>query len=250
MEKIIKLFVIYLFAFYILTTTTDVIALESTASAATPTPTTEKKIKELKDRLASRVAELNVISQKMIKGEIKTISDSKIILISNGNEININLNDESSFFLFQNTGVKKPIKVDSLKTGQAAISWGAFNSSTSTLSSKTFVVVETPLLITGTIRSVDKKNYQLVVQTTEKEYLIDHDVTTKNYMLAKDDVLAKSGFSKYQEGQTVYVAGDLVTDKNGKDMLLAQRIIILKNTAQEPQNPSPTPTPTGQKNKI
>lgn len=220
------------------------LAVESTESANTPTPTIEQKIKELKERLASRVAELNVISQKLVKGEIKTLSDQKIIILSNTNEISINLNEESSFYAIGSDGVKKSVKLSDLKTGQTALSFGAYNSSTNTLTSKTIVVEELPTIIVGQIKSVDKKNYQLSVSTKEKDYLIDHEVTTKNFTIGKDDVLVKSGFSKYEEGQIVYVVGDLVTDKSGKELLSAFRIIVIKDAPSQIETQSPTPTPT------
>ena len=93
----------------------DIFAQESTNTA---------KIKELKDKLASRVAELNLQTKKMIQGEIKTLSDQKIILTNNNIEINVNLDDDTTLTQQTGDGKKKTIKVDSMKSGQNIFTWG------------------------------------------------------------------------------------------------------------------------------
>ncbi len=198
----------------------DIFAQESTNTA---------KIKELKDKLASRVAELNLQTKKMIQGEIKTLSDQKIILTNNNIEINVNLDDDTTLTQQTGDGKKKTIKVDSMKSGQNIFTWGSFNSGTNVMTASNITVVDMPAIIIGRIKSIDSKNYQLIVTEGNKDILVDHDFSTKDLILNKDYNTAKGGFSKFAEKQLVYVFGYNTTDKNDKPMLSAQRIIILSS---------------------
>ena len=198
----------------------DIFAQESTNTA---------KIKELKDKLASRVAELNLQTKKMIQGEIKTLSDQKIILTNNNIEINVNLDDDTTLTQQTGDGKNKTIKVDSMKSGQNIFTWGSFNSGTNVMTASNITVVDMPAIIIGRIKSIDSKNYQLIVTEGNKDILVDHDFSTKDLILNKDYNTAKGGFSKFAEKQLVYVFGYNTTDKNDKPMLSAQRIIILSS---------------------
>lgn len=240
-NKIKFLLIFISFSLFLLTCSKTTVAQEKNSQT---TASGELKIQELKEKLASRVAELNTVSQRLIKGEIKTLSDEKIVLMQNGSEININISEESSFYKLETNGAKKTVKIADLKTGQTVYSPGSYNTATNSLITKTINVVEFPTIIAGVVKNVDKKNYQLMVSAKDKEYLIDHDVATKNFLLDPEGKMQRSGFSKYAEGQTVFVLGDMVTDKSGKDLLSAFRIIILKNPLVQP---SPTPTPTKSK---
>lgn len=216
------------------------------AVEATPTPqitiSSDLKIKELKEKLASRVAELNVLSQKVFKGEIKTISDQKIIFSVGVNEVTANLNDDTAISEIGSDAKKKQIKIDDLKVGQTVYIWGTFNATTSTLMAKSVVVMELPLTLVGKIKSVDKKNFQITVSSLQKGYLIDIDQTTRTLIYDQHQGLTRSGFSKFSEGQLVYVYGFLTITKEGKELLPAERILILAETSSPP--PSTTPTPT------
>ena len=187
-------------------------------------------IKQLKDKLASRVAELNVLSQKVFWGQVKTLSDQKIIMTAGSNEVNISLNDDTIYSQISSVFKKKTITLDTFKSGQSIFSWGTFNSSTNTLSARAIVINELPLYIVGKINSPDKKNFQFSLSSKDKNYLVDHQVTTSDFSYGLEKGLVKSGFSKFSEGQQVFVVGDLTTDKNGKELLSAQRIIILNLT--------------------
>ena len=97
------------------------------------------------------------------------------------------------------------------------------------MTASNITVVDMPAIIIGRIKSIDSKNYQLIVTEGNKDILVDHDFSTKDLILNKDYNTAKGGFSKFAEKQLVYVFGYNTTDKNDKPMLSAQRIIILSS---------------------
>ncbi len=219
------------------------------AADTSPTPqatvSSERKIRELNEKLASRVAELNVLSQKVFKGEIKTISDQKIIFSVGGNEVTANLNDDTTISEIASDFKKKQIKLDDLKVGQTVYVWGTFNATTNTLTAKAAVVMQLPLALVGKIKNIDKKNFQITVLSSTKDYLVDIDQTTRTSLYDRQKGLTRSGFSKFSEGQLIYVYGFLTVTKEGKELLPAGRILIL---AEAPSpSPSITPTPTNAK---
>ncbi len=103
--------------------------------------------------------------------------------------------------------------------------------------------MELPLALVGRIKNVDKKNFQITVAVLAKDYLVDIDQTTRTSLYDNQKGLSRSGFSKFIEGQLIYVYGFLTITKDGKELLPAGRILILKETT-----PS-TPTPTQGQNK-
>ena len=70
-----------------------------TAQLKTPTPTSSKKINELKERIASRVAELNLVEKRGILGTIASISGTKITLNDTQNRARIIDTDEITEFI-------------------------------------------------------------------------------------------------------------------------------------------------------
>lgn len=198
------------------------------AQTSTPSATREQEIKELKDKLATKVAELKITSQKVFLGTIKTLSDQKIILTTDTQEININLDENTSLQQEDKTGSKKNIKISQLAQGQTLLALGTFNKDSSELLAKNIVARDLATTIVGAVKSVDKKNYQLMVLSNGKEILVDHQTTTKDFLYEEGKNLQKIGFSKFSEGQTVYVYGFMTKDKDGKEMLSAERIIILR----------------------
>lgn len=216
-------------------------AAESTTSAQA-SPSSDLKINELKAKLASRVAELSLVSQKLISGKIKTLSDEKIIIENVNGEINLNLKDDTDFLEILKDYTTKSIKLDNLKTGDNIYTWGLLNTSTNSLNTKSVVYLNATEMITGRIKSVDDENYQLSVVSNGKDVLIDHLITTKDYFLDKNNKTVRGGFSKFRENQLVYAVGTYEEDKNKNKLFSAIRLIILSEGKSS--SPTSTPTPT------
>lgn len=212
-----------------------------TVSAESATPSADLKIQELKDKLASRVAELALVSQKVLGGEIKTLSDEKIIIVNDGRETDLNLKDDTTFLEILRDYTTDKIKLDNLKTGQNIFSYGAFNNTTNSLNAQSVIFLHETFKITGKIKKVDSDNYQLLVSSNGTDVLIDHLTTTKDYLLDKNNKFVRGGFSKFENNQLVYAVGAYDEDKNKNKLFSAVRIIILPDTDASSSDPSPTP---------
>jgi len=225
-------------------------ALESTPSGTvTPATVRSSQISELKEPSATKVAELKILAPQVIIGTIKTLSDQKIVLTVNQEDLSIDITEDTTLSQFDQDQNKKSLKIGDLKTGQKIVVWGTLNKETNTMTADTVVARDFPLTFVGQIKSVDKKNYQFIVANEGKDipYLFDVNPPTRISLLANDNNSTKTGFSKLIEGQTVYVYG-FIGDKtkDGQTLLSAKRIIVLSQPEATP-TPSLTPTPTPKK---
>lgn len=219
-------------------------ALEGTPSVTSR----NQQIKELKEKIATKVAELKILAPKVLLGEIKTLSDQKIIITVQETDVNIELSDDTSFSYVSEDGNKKDIKVGQLKVGQKIIVWGTFNKEAQTMTATGVVARDLAKVLTGQIASIDKKNYQFTVSDKSGvlPYTFDINPPTKINILGDDNKLTKIGFSKLAVGQTVYIYGFVGEKTDNKTLLSAKRIIVLSSPAPTP-SPTPTISPTPEK---
>lgn len=242
---ILFLLVLALFASRLL----PVVAIDSTTFATSASPSTtirNQQIKELKEKIATKVAELKILAPKVLLGEIKTLSDQKIIITVQETDINIELSDDTSFSQVNQDGNKKDIKVGQLKVGQKIIVWGTYNKEAQTMTATGVVARDLAQVLTGQITSIDKKNYQFTMSNKSGvlPYTFDINPPTKISLLGTDSKLTKIGFSKLAVGQTVYIYGFVgEKTKDGQTLLSAKRIIVLSSPAPT-SSPTVTPTPT------
>lgn len=240
-------FVILAFILSLFFQTGIVLAVSTTTTptqTSSPRPTEKAqindKIQELKDKLASRVAELNEVSQKVIVGEIKTLSDEKIILLTNESEINVEINDDTVFYELGRDYKRKEIKLEDFEAGDNIIVWGAFNSSANSLTTKNVYRQPNDVTFVGTIKGVDKKNFQISVIDLEKNnYTVDIEVDTKVNQYNASEGLIKIGFSNLQPGQFVYVLA-APSPSNKRDLVSGKNVSVIF----APSSIS-SPTPTG-----
>lgn len=221
-------------------------AVATPSGTVTPTSVRSEQITQLKDRIATKVAELKILAPQVVVGTIKTLSDQKIVMTVNDEDLSIDISDDTTLLQFDQDQNKKTLKIAGLETGQKILVWGNLNKETNIMTADTVVARDFPLVFVGQIKSVDKKNYQFLVSSDGKDlpYLFDVNPPTKIAVLANDNSTAKIGFSKLLSGQIVYVYG-FVGDKTktGQVLLSAKRIIVLSQPEVTP-TPSATPTPT------
>lgn len=245
MKKIIV--IIFYVAFTILFVSTLPVWAVTTATpsaTATPESSRDQQISDLKNRIATKVAELKILSKTVLTGDIKTLSDQKIIITVGDNDVNLEISEDTVFSQFDQNGNKKTLKIEDLKTGDKLVAWGTYNTETQVMTADGIVSRDLALTFTGTVKSVDKKNYQFYLTSSGQvvPYLFDVNPPTKISTLSQDNSLSKIGFSKLLAGQTVFVYGFIGTKtKDGQTLLSAQRIIVLS----QPKVPNiPTSTPT------
>lgn len=215
-----------------------------TASASgTPSATPTQKqtaIDDLKERLATKVAELRQSQKKAIAGIVKALSVSTLTVETKTSDIKIELSDSMSVFQMIK-GKRTALTTDALEKNDMVVLFGDYDTSLDLMKAKVIVIQDPlPKRTWGTITNVDKKEYTITIETPEKtSYIIDIEKYTTINSLNSQKTIEKSGFSKIEIGSIAHIIGEA----NAKDAsrMSAERILTLPNLAQPKSTPSLTP---------
>lgn len=204
-----------------------------TSGSTTPTPKPSQNqvptdsqelenIQKIKDIVASKVAELNLVEKRGIVGTITDVSGMKVAISDiKGNSRHIDV-DELTKFDF---GDDEELGISDLEKGEKYSFVGIFNKDTQRLLARTVDSVNTiPVYFEGAIIEVDEDNFQLTaVNERGEEKKIDIQNSTKTSLASNDGDLTKSGFSKLEVNTRIIAIG--FWDKDDKNLLAASRVI-------------------------
>ena len=210
---------------------------------ATPSSDKAKQIEDLKDRLATKVAELTQTQKRAIYGVVKTISISSATIETATKDVKIELVD--SLTIFQNLkGKRTKLTLDDLAKGDTVTVFGDYEVTLDLLkASVIFIQDPLPVRVAGVVTATDSSQFTLTVQPGQGPAVtVDIERTTKT-MLWDGTSLTKSGFSKIQIGARVHVVGSAVAKKENR--ISAARILDLGDLSGTPRpTEAATPTPT------
>lgn len=232
----------------ILQTTTA--AFAATTTKPTPTPTgsqsitqIEQQINNLKDKIASRVAQLKLVEKRGIIGTVTDVSETQITL--KDIQGNIHFVDVDELTSFSSPTKNSNFGISDITKNMTLGVLGLYNKDSRRLLARFVTVTVVPQHITGAIAAIDKKNYNVtVVQNDGKQLVVEIEDITKTTSFDKTTDVTKSGFSKMTTGERIYVVG--YPDKQDTTQLIASRIILFPNLPINPAigNAMPQPTPT------
>ncbi|MEK7129957.1 MAG: hypothetical protein AAB803_02965 [Patescibacteria group bacterium] len=212
------------------------------APEATPTANV-KQIEDLKERLATKVAQLRQSSRRAIAGTVKTVSVSTATIETKTKDIKIELTDD--IVIVQNLrGKRTKLTVDDLAKGDNVVVFGEYDATLDLLRAKViFIQATQPERLAGTATAVDTKEFTVTLATPEgKTIIVDIEKTTK-ITLWDGQKLTKGGFSKIVAGDTVHLVGTTVPKKENR--VSAIRILDIGNLTNAPTvAPTPTEAPT------
>lgn len=223
-------------------------ASPSPALTKPPTPTVTtiidklKQIEILKEKIATKVAQLRENEKGAISGTIATIDGNKITLTTKSGQSTISYSEDTVFFTMTEGKKSDPQDAsfaEKFKTGDLLAAFGYFESSRTTLSIKYIYLVTQPLHFIGKIADKDQSNFTITVVNPSGNTLTDIEKYTKIYLFDKKNGLVKSGFSKLAENDIVHIfATASLSEEN--------RVSALKIISFTFGN-SPTPTSTIEK---
>ena len=203
-----------------------------------------ERVDELKNKVASKVAELNLVEKRGIVGIVESVTDNQITLNDIKNNRRIIDVDEITKFSSEENGA---LEISDIKKGSEISVLGLYNKDSQRLLARFINEISIPLFINGVISEKDDENFTVSITTSNNEkYLVDVDRITKtlNYV---DGDLESSGFSKITIGITAVASG--FEDPKEKNRISATRIIFFPGTPKDPnikfkiESLSPTPTP-------
>lgn len=228
MKKYLIIIMILIFSSFL----TKVRGQTPTASAtATIVPTSsqeEKEIDKLKEKIATKVAELKKQNQQVFTGYITKITDIGFKIKTNDDkEYEIKI-DSLLSKLYQIVGTtKEEIKQKDLKTDLYVIITGPLIDKT--VNANYIYADEEYFVGVGKITQINKDDLSFQIITTEKEtYTLDVEGTTKQQMLnIKTQEIEKSGFSKLKEGDSLHFVFKKTAKDKDKSRFSAQRLFLL-----------------------
>lgn len=216
------------------------------AQETTPTVTPgqniiQKKIDDLKERLATRVAELKTQTKKAFYGVIKEKTDGKIV-VSNGDiDMTVTYDKDTKIAVRTMAGKKTDADDKMLTVGSNVAAFGTLDLDQKTVLAKYLLVHDQPIAIIGTVKSVNTKDASFVITGPDGETTLEYEISTKCRMW-DGDALVSCGLSKVKPTDKVLVrmTGDIKADKG-----VALRIVLLPTqAAPDAVSPSPTSKPT------
>lgn len=205
----------------------------SASPTATPTPgnNLEQQINALKDKIASRVAQLKLVDKRGIIGTVSETTQTQITLIDQDG--NTRFVDVDELTKFSSPSAKASFGISDIKKGATVGVLGLYNKESRRILARFVDVLILPVQISGAVTDIDSKNYTLNVATAEKNtYSIDIENITKT--LGFDGTsLTKSGFSKITQAERITVIGfpDIANPKH----IIASRLLLFPTLPIDPR---------------
>lgn len=241
-----KLFLIITAFYFMFPSYSFALTITPTVSEITPTKSSDKvnqAIDNLKDKVASRVAELKLVEKKGVIGTVEKVSDTQITINDLNDTIRIIDVDELTKFSSSDNNsygisdIKKGIKISVL---------GLYNKQSERLLARFVNEITIPLFIHGVVTKKDDENFNITLSTEDgTNYLVDIENITKTFAY-NDSQFDSSGYTKIKIMENALVIG--FPDPKEKNKIIASRIIIFPDVPKNPKVPIiqdlPTPTPS------
>lgn len=211
-----------------------------------------EKIEKLKEKIATRVAELRDQDKAAVYGTVKELTDKTIILASRKGERKVVFSDDSIFFTLTDE-VKKETETNKVDKDDLLSVFGYLDQDSNTISAKYIYIQELPVRLIGKIADIDTSNYTITVASKQEEIIVDYEKNTKSYNFDKNSKKwVISGFSKLNLGNKVHIFGS--AHKSEDNRIYANRIYTIVFPEQlsptEKKETPPPQTPEDKENTI
>lgn len=217
----------------ILTIATGLFPIPSSAQTkpkTTPTPTPQsvkdegiEQIQKIKDIVASKVAELNLVEKRAFLGTVTDTSTSQITIKDKaGNQRIVDIDDLTKF---EGESDDDTFGISDINSGDTLVFLGLYNKDTKHLLARQVKKpTNLPTMFSGIVGTIDEDNFQIEVVTEEnKKVKVDIERSTKTSAYTKGEEIEKSGFSRIKLHERVLVVG--FGDPENKDTINASRIL-------------------------
>lgn len=204
---------------------------------ATPAASTKSKIDEIKEKIASTVAQLNLVSKRVFVGDITKLEKSVIAIERDGQAKIIDVDELTKY--------NKDLTFSDLEIGDSLVAIGIYNKETRRLLARFVFVKILPIQISGVVREVDIKGGTISVEDKKRNtiFTVDIEKSTKTTNYTKAEGITKSGLSKIEIGQRAHIHG--LPSKDEENRITATRILLLPAKTAGIATPSPAREATG-----
>lgn len=232
MKKFVTIFLsLILFAtpVYAVTPTTVKSGPTTEPTAESATQKLSDKINSLKEKIASRVAELNLVEKKGIIGVIKEVKTNLISVTDIKGDTRLIDVDEITKF----SDGSDNIGISDLKAGEKIAIVGLYNKDSEHLLARFISKMNLPIVTSGAISGIDDKTFTLtLIKENGDQIKIDVENVTKT-TLYSGTTGEKSGFSSVKRGNRVIIIG--FPDAKEKDRIVATRLLLFPTLPKNPR---------------
>jgi len=200
---------------------------QESSPSATPEADKTRQIEELKERLATKVAELRQTQRSAMAGTVQSTSVSTFVVEAKTKNVKIELTDDILVTQYVK-GKRTKLTAADIEKGDPVVVFGEYDSTLDILKAKVvFIGAPAPVRVFGIIADIDRTEYTLTLNNPQgQSYVIDIEKTTKTFQW-KNEATEKSGFSKVAIGDTVFVLGNPVPKVDNR--LSGLRILDIGN---------------------
>lgn len=206
-------------------------------AATTPTPSatvsqSEEQINNLKERIASRVAQLNLVEKKGIIGTVSDVSETQLTIVDmKGNNRIVDVDELTKF---SSPSAKSTFGISDITKGTTVGVIGLYNKDSRRLLARWIDVLQLPNFYSGGILTIDKDNFTFTIATVDNQSVaIDVENITKTSLFTKTGGLVKAGFSKLSVGERIIVVG--FPSEKDKNLIIASRILLFPDLPVNPR---------------
>lgn len=232
MKKISFIFTLFTILFFSFSTA-------ASAASSTPTPKSSNpamdQINALKERVASKVAELKLVDRRGIIGKVTETSSTQLTLTDvSGNTRFVDVDELTKF---SSDSAKESFGISDIGKGKTLGVLGLYNKQSRRIMARFIdASLSLPTTVRGAVAEVDKEDFTFTVKTDEgKNYLFDVENITKTQSFTKTEGLVKSGFSKITTGAHIIVVGFLNTKDASR--YIASRVLLFPEIPPDPAIP-------------
>ncbi len=201
---------------------------QTTTPSPAPTVVQSEEIQNLKEKLASKVAELRQKDQKAISGTVQDVATAGLRLKATDDTLyEVKIDPELTKTYQISAGQKKEIQFKDLKKGAYIIVNGLVDGKTITAN---YIYRDEQFLGgSGRITEVNSTDFYIRVLTLEKDtYTLDIENSTKRNLLnIKSLELEVVGFTKIKEGDTLHFVVRKTGTEREKNRYSATKILII-----------------------
>ena len=181
------------------------------------------QINNLKEKVASKVAELKLVEKRGIVGVVATVDGNKITLTDI--QSNTRYVDVDELTKFTSSAAKGSFGISDITKGMNISVVGLYNKQSKRILARFIEVYTLPSYLSGTISDVDKVNYTITVASENSvSTIVDIENVTKTFSYTDSEDLTRLGFSKMKKNDRVYVVG--YPAKNSKNRIVATRVTV------------------------
>ena len=234
-----KLYLLLSLFVLIITNPFSVLAVTNTPTPSDDDPKASqeaeiKTIEKIKEMVADKVSKLKLVDKRGFIGTVVESSTTQIVTQDiHDTKRYIDIDELTKFQ--DSLGSSKTFGISDIKKGDRLSFIGLYNKDTERLLAR-FInkTASIPEYVEGKVSSINAKNFQFDVQPTQgnkKTIDVLRSTTTESY--SDEDGQQKSGYSKLEAGQHVWVAG--FVDEDDKTLFSASRILhIITDEAESP----------------